>query len=78
MSRKHCISDSRISQRGITIKPTVNQKRQVPIEVGQPGVVAKFDQFVVDVGVSQYLQLLDVLNHFPGFVGNEGMHKDFG
>jgi hypothetical protein len=43
--------------------------------VGKPGVVAKFDQFVVDVGVSQYLQLLDVLNHFPGFVGNEGMHK---
>ena len=26
VSRKHCISDSRISQRGITIKPTVNQK----------------------------------------------------
>ena len=43
--------------------------------MGKPGVVAKFDQFVVDVGVSQYLQLLDVLNHFPGFVRNEGMHK---
>ena len=26
VSRKHCISDSRISQRGIKIKPTVNQK----------------------------------------------------
>ena len=26
VSRKHCFSDSRISQRGITIKPTVNQK----------------------------------------------------
>ena len=38
-------------------------------------IVAIFDQFVVDVGIRQYLQLLDVLNHFPGFVGNEGMHK---
>ena len=27
VSRKHCISDSRISQRGIKIKPTVNLKK---------------------------------------------------
>ena len=30
VSRKHCISDSRISQRGIKIKSTVNSKKMAP------------------------------------------------
>ena len=43
--------------------------------MGEAGVVAKFDQLEVDVGVSQQLQLLDILYHFPGFRGNKGLHK---
>ena len=43
--------------------------------MSEPSVMAKFDELEVDVRVSQQLQLLDILDHFPGFVGNEGLHK---
>ena len=45
------------------------------IEVSEPSVVAKFDELEVDVRVSQQLQLLDILDHFPGFVGDKGLYK---
>ena len=48
---------------------------QIPVEMGEAGVVAEFGQLEVDVGVSQQLQLLDILYHFPGFGGNKGLHK---
>ena len=48
---------------------------EVPIEMTEPSVVAKFDELEVDVRVSQQLQLLDILNHFPGFVGDKGLYK---
>ena len=50
MSRKHCISDSRISQRGITIKPTVNQK-PIPEE---EEVLSQRAQTSVDAGPEVY------------------------
>jgi hypothetical protein len=51
---------------------------QGAVEVRKSRVVTETDKLEVDAGVGEEVQLLDVLRHGLGFLGNEGLHELWG
>ena len=81
VSRKHCISDSRISQRSITIKPTVNPKNEVCVWLFSPGALtprnSTEDSAVgawcdLSVGLNRQTQMLELKTRVGRAIGKHG------